>query len=88
MRLRQTGARTVVFDVAGTIFLNRPLRITNGDLTIALDKRLPGQGICIARRPVTINATMLLFVMYGFVSAMKVVENPTDLEVPIARMLL
>ena len=33
--LAQTGARTVVFDVAGTIFLNRSLRITNGDLTIA-----------------------------------------------------
>ena len=35
-----------------------------------------------------LTPTMLLFVMYGFVSAMKVVENPTDLEVPIARMLL
>ena len=33
--LSRKGARTVVFDVAGTIFLNKPLRITDGDLTIA-----------------------------------------------------
>lgn len=53
--LSQKGARTVVFDVAGTIFLNTPLRITNGDLTIA-GQSAPGQGICIARCPLTINA--------------------------------
>lgn len=53
--LSQKGARTVVFDVAGTIFLNGNLRITNGDLTIA-GQTAPGQGICIARYPVTINA--------------------------------
>ena len=57
--LAQTGARTVVFDVAGTIFLNRPLRITNGDLTIA-GQTAPGHGICIARRPVTINANNVI----------------------------
>lgn len=53
--LSQKGARTVVFDVAGTIFLNSRLRITNPDLTIA-GQTAPGQGICIARHPVTINA--------------------------------
>lgn len=53
--LMQQGARTVVFDVAGTIFLNRELRIANGDLTIA-GQTAPGQGICIARCPVTITA--------------------------------
>ena len=53
--LSQEGARTVVFDVAGTIFLDKRLDITNGDLTIA-GQSAPGQGICIARYPVTINA--------------------------------
>ncbi|WP_414601306.1 pectate lyase family protein [Bacteroides sp.] len=51
----QKGARTIVFDVAGTIFLDRALRISNGNLTIA-GQTAPGQGICIARCPVTITA--------------------------------
>lgn len=53
--LLQKGPRTVVFDVAGTIFLEKNLRIENGDLTIA-GQTAPGQGICIARYPVTIQA--------------------------------
>lgn len=53
--LMQQGARTVVFDVAGTIFLKKDLRITNGDLTIA-GQTAPGQGICIAGYPVSIKA--------------------------------
>ncbi len=53
--LSQEGARTVVFDVAGTIFLDKRLDITNGDLTIA-GQSAPGQDVCIARYPVTINA--------------------------------
>ncbi len=53
--VEQRGARTVVFDVAGTIFLNAPLRIRHGDLTLA-GQSAPGEGICIARYPVTIQA--------------------------------
>lgn len=51
----QKGTRTVVFDVAGTIFLNSRLNIVNGNLTIA-GQAAPGQGICIARHPVSVNA--------------------------------
>lgn len=51
----QKKPRTIVFDVAGTIFLDAPLRIVHGDLTIA-GQTAPGQGICIARYPVSLSA--------------------------------
>lgn len=50
----QEGPRTVVFDVAGTIFLNEPLRISNGDLTLA-GQTAPGDGVCIAGRQVSFS---------------------------------
>lgn len=57
--VEQEGPRTVVFDVAGTIFLDAPLRVTNGDITLA-GQSAPGQGVCIARYPVTINANNVI----------------------------
>lgn len=51
----QPEIRTVVFDVAGTIFLDKPLPILYGNLTLA-GQTAPGQGICIARHPVVIRA--------------------------------
>ena len=51
----QTGARRVIFNVAGTIHLNSELRIKTGSITID-GQSAPGDGICIADYPLIINA--------------------------------
>lgn len=54
--IEQKGARTILFDVAGTISLKSPLVIANDSITI-YGQSAPGQGICLKGAPVKILAS-------------------------------
>lgn len=49
------GPRIIVFAVSGTIFLESPLDINRGDLTLA-GQTAPGDGITVAGYPVSVKA--------------------------------
>lgn len=57
--VNQKGTRVIVFDVSGTIFLKKHLRVEEPNLTIA-GQTAPGDGICIADMPFTINASNVI----------------------------
>ena len=58
------GPRIVVFAVSGTITLESRLRISNPYITIA-GQTAPGEGICIKKYPLSINASEVIIRYIG-----------------------
>ena len=57
--VNQSGARTVVFRISGTITLTSDLKISRDSITIA-GHTAPGDGICLRKYPLVVNANEVI----------------------------
>lgn len=80
--LEEGDPRIVLFRVAGTIHLSKPLTITRGNLTIA-GQSAPGSGICIADYPLIVkscNNVIIRFIRIRLGNASLAKDSSTDYD--------
>lgn len=77
--LARPGAKTILFNVSGTIVLNSQLNITVPNVTIA-GQSAPGDGICIAGFPVTVstNNVIIRFIRFRMGDARNINSDGAD----------
>ncbi len=74
----QSGPRTIVFDVSGTIMLKSALRISKN--TTLAGQTAPGDGICIANYPVTLDENVIVRYVRFRLGNEALKENPSAHE--------
>ena len=82
--LNQTGTKTILFKVSGTIMLTSNLSISKGNVSI-LGQSAPGDGVCIGGFPVSISANNVIIRYLRFRMGQEFISSADGADVLTSR---